>query len=136
MCILQFCEDAFDLRSLESYHEHEQCEELDTGPYDQYSKEYGLNIRSAFTQLKYFDLCNGSLLTDIMHDVLEGVLQYEVKLVLRHCVVSKKYFQLSFLNMHIDNYELGFMEAANRPSIKKETLKSSDHFLKQNGQLF
>ena len=63
MCILQFCEDAFDLRSLESY--LEQCEELDTGPYDQYSKEYGLNIRSAFTQLKYFDLCNGSLLTDI-----------------------------------------------------------------------
>ena len=135
MCILQFCEDTFDLRSLESY--HEQCEELDTGPYDQYSKEYGLNIRSAFTQLRYFDLCNGSLLTDIMHDVLEGVLQYEVKLVLRHCVVSKKYFQLSFLNMHIDNYELGFMEAANRPSpIKKETLKSSDHSLKQNGQLF
>jgi hypothetical protein len=69
-----------------------------------------------------------------MHDVLEGVLQYEVKLVLRHCVVSKKYFQLSFLNMHIDNYELGFMEASNRPSpIKKETLKSSDHSLKQNG---
>ena len=65
-------------------------EMLDTGPYDQYSKEYGLNIRSAFPQLKYFDLCNASLLTDIMHDVLEGVLQYEVKLVLRHCVVSKK----------------------------------------------
>ena len=65
MCILQFCEDAFDLRSLESY--LEQCEKLDTGPYDQYSKEYGLNIRSAFTQLKYFDLCNGSLLTDSMH---------------------------------------------------------------------
>ena len=86
-CILQFCEDTFDLRSLESY--LEQCEELDTGPYDQYSKEYSLNIRSAFT---YFDLCNGSLLTDIMHDVLKGMLQYEVKLVLRHCVVSKKYF--------------------------------------------
>ena len=49
----------------------------------------------------------------VFYDVLEGMLQYETKLVLRHCVVSKEYFQLSFLNMHIDNYQLGFMEAAN-----------------------
>ena len=71
-----------------------------------------------------------------MHDVLEGVLQYEVKLLLCHCIRDEKYFRLSLLNDCIENYELGFMEASNRPTpIKRKTLYSSDHSLKQNGML-
>ena len=68
-----------------------------------------------------------------MHDVLEGVLQYEVKLLLCHCVRDKKYFLLSLLNDCIENYELGFMVFPT--PIKRKTLYSSDHSLKQNGML-
>ncbi len=130
--ILQFCEDDFVLRSEEQY--LQQCEELETGQHDHCSKQYGINIRSAFTQLKYYNFCNGSLLTDVMHDVLEGVLQVEVKLILQYCIHLKRYFRLSFLNDLISNFELGYMESTKRPTpIKKSTLHSSDHSLKQNG---
>ena len=70
-----------------------------------------------------------------MHDVLEGVLQYEMKLLLYHCIRDKKYFRirLSLLNDFIVNYELSFMEVSNRPTpVKKSTLYSSDRSLKQN----
>ena len=90
-CYIQFCEDDFVLRSQEQY--LQQCEDLETSQYDYYSKEYGINIRSVFTQLKYYNFCNGSLLADVMHDILEGVLQVEVKLVLHHCIRLKRYFR-------------------------------------------
>ena len=43
---------------------------------------YGINRDSILNELSYFHVCDGSLLPDIMHDVLEGGLQYEVKLML------------------------------------------------------
>ncbi len=56
--------------------------------------------------MKYFDLCSGALIPDIMHDVLEGVLQYEV---LKH--VESHYVQLSKINQIIESSELGYMVA-------------------------
>ena len=49
-----------------------------------------------------FDPCCGSLIPDVMHDVLEGVLQYETKLLLRYCVLTKKFFTLATLNVEIE----------------------------------
>ena len=40
-----------------------------------------INRRSIFLELKYFDICGGGLIPDIMHDVLEGALVCEVKLI-------------------------------------------------------
>jgi len=37
-------------------------------------------------------VCNGGLLPVIMHDVLEGALQYEVKLMLQWMIESACYF--------------------------------------------
>ena len=39
--------------------------------------------------MEYFHVCNGSLIPDIMHDVLEGALQYEVKLMLQFILIMK-----------------------------------------------
>ena len=47
-------------------------------------------------KLKYFDLCSGALVTDVMHDVLEGVIQHESKLVLYHCIRDKKYIHIDY----------------------------------------
>ena len=46
-----------------------------------YSKESGINRRSALLRLQYLDLCSGMLIPDVMHDVLEGALQHELKLI-------------------------------------------------------
>ena len=42
--------------------------------------------------------CNGSLVPDVMHDILEGALQYEVKLMLQFMVDTERYFTLDELN--------------------------------------
>lgn len=55
------------------------------------SREYGV------TELQYFDICNGGLVPDIMH-VLEGVLQYETKLVLIHMTQTCHYLTIKHLN--------------------------------------
>ena len=58
-------------------------------------KEHGINHRSSLLSLNYFDLCGGVLLPDIMHDILEGALQHELKLLLQHCVCTQHYVQVS-----------------------------------------
>ena len=61
------------------------------------SKEFGINSKSALLDLKFFDFCSGSLLPDVMHDVLEGALQYELKLLLKYCINDKQFFQVQYV---------------------------------------
>lgn len=98
------------------------------------SKEYGVNRDSILNNLTYFNVCNGSLILDIMHDVLEGALQYEVKLMLQFMVSSEGYFTLETLNSHLEHIELGYMESNNRPTtISSKTFNSEGSSLRQNG---
>ena len=77
-------------------------------------------------------MCNGGLLPDIMHDLLEGVLQYEVKLMLRKMIYVEKYFSLDRFNSRLVSIELGYMEIKDTPTpITSATLSSSGHNLKQ-----
>lgn len=100
-----------------------------------YSKEYGINHNSVLNTLSYFHVCNGGLVPDIMHDLLEGALQYEVKLMLRKFILDDGYFTLEHLNDKIENMELGYMESKDRPSsIADITLKSQDSRLTQAGK--
>lgn len=48
-----------------------------------YSLVYGINRRALLSTLSFFDVASGSLVPDIMHDVLEGALPREVKLMLQ-----------------------------------------------------
>ena len=83
--------------------------------------------------LKHFNPCSGALVPDVMHDVFEGVLQREVKLILQHCVDSK-YFRLTYLTQLMEMFEFGYMEVANRPTpIQRKMLNSGDFSLQQNG---
>ena len=47
------------------------------------------------------------LLCDAMHDLFEGVLQYETKLMLIQ-LIEKHYFKLKNLNNHIESLELPY----------------------------
>ena len=106
-----------------------QCVQLENDPDGEYSKEYGINCRSAFLDLDYFDLCSGALVPDVMHDLLEGALQHVLKLLLHYCIEEKRYFTLTKLNRKISGIELGYMED-NRPSL-------IDHWsnIRQNGNV-
>ena len=85
-------------------------------------------------ELTYFHVCDGSLLPDIMHDVLEGALQYEVKLLLKRMVNCDNYFALETLNSRLENLDLGYIDVKNRPTpISAKQLNSDGSSLKQNG---
>ena len=66
-------------------------------------------------ELKYFDICGGGLIPDIMHDILEGALAYEAKLIMQHCI-TKNYLSFTTLSQTFESMELGYMEVGNRPS--------------------
>ncbi len=71
-----------------------------------------------------------------MHDILEGGLQYEAKLMLRQFVCEDKYFTMQQLNYRIENFDFGYVDAKNRPTpITQKTLLNNDNSLKQNGIL-
>lgn len=80
-------------------------------------------------------MCDGALVPDIMHDVLEGALEYEVKLMLVVMIRRENYFSLAEFNSRLENIYLGYMEAKDRPTlISDTTLFSSSNKLKQEGK--
>ena len=71
-----------------------------------------------------------------MHDVLEGVLQYEVKELLKYAIHDQNLFSLADLNEWIVNFDYGYMDAANKPSmISSTTMHSASNSLKQRGKI-
>lgn len=79
-------------------------------------------------------MCDGSLVPDIMHDVLEGALEFEVKLLLNVLIKDEKYFSLAEFNSRLECMDLGYMEAKDRPTlIADTTLSNAGNKLKQEG---
>ncbi len=120
---VQFVETNLTLRTLSEHLSHYDSVEDPTV----YSKEYGVNHRSVLMELQYLDNCSGVLLPDVMHDVFEGGLQYEAKLVLQHTITNEHYLSLRVLSGKIEHMELGYMEASDRPTtIPSHVLSSQD----------
>ena len=113
---MQFRAEMFVVRDLPS-HLH-MCSVLDNddAARDENSKEFGINRQSCLTQLQDCDMCSGMLISDLTHDLYEGVLQHEMKLVLKHCIRQRHYFTLDMFNDSIQYMELGYMEVCNRPT--------------------
>ena len=44
---------------------------------------FGVNRRCLQTSLTYFDVTSGTMILDVMHDFLEGVIPLEFKLMLK-----------------------------------------------------
>ena len=89
-----------------------------------------------FMELKFFDICSGSLIADVMHDLLEGAAQHEAK-ILKYLVLEKQYLLAHSLEHHFEVCELGYMEAADRPtSITVRTLRSKGNATDQKGTNF
>ena len=82
LCILcKFLESQFEIRSGSRH--SDICDllerdDLSTTDRQHYSLVYGVNRRALLSTLHFFDVASGSLVPDIMHDVLEGALPLEV----------------------------------------------------------
>ena len=111
----------------------QQCQQLNGPLHDHVSTTYGLTKDSILNTSKYFHVCDG-LVPDIMHDILEGSLQYEVKELLKHLTLSAKYLTVDELNLRIDKFPYVLSDKNSKPTIiPLKTLSSRDHSLKQKG---
>ena len=95
---------------------------------------YGLQFDSILNSSSYFHVTTG-LPPDIMHDILEGSLQYEVKELLHYLIREKSFFSLAILNQKIERFPYMQTDKDNKPAtILAAGLTFSDHSLKQKGK--
>lgn len=114
-CQHQSEESLTELRKIEEY-------ELDCASTFQDS---GIDAHSSFNQIIGFHVYDNPSV-DYMHDILEGIVQYELALILNYFIVDKKYFTLEVLNDRINNFNYSaFSSSVNKPpSISLTNLKS------------
>ena len=90
------------------------------------AKVYGVKGLSALNRSRFFHVVTG-LLSDIMHDILEGVLPLHMKAMLHRFVIESKYFSLDELNRRLLHFPFGFTDSKNRPSIAKNLNLADRH---------
>jgi hypothetical protein len=55
-----------------------------------------------------------------MHDLLEGVVPYELKLMLASFIFDKRYFTLAVLNARLASFDYGYSDRKNKPTALNE----------------
>ena len=121
------------MRTPEQHAEH--CASLD-GPLRAHNAiTYGVVQKSIFNKCRYFHVVTG-MAPDIMHDILEGVLQVNVMMLLKEFIINRSLFRIQTLNSRITSFCYG-PNAASRPVPLKETAFSSasETCMKQSGKL-
>ena len=104
--LFQFHEKDFVLRTKESY--NSQCNQVITYG-EHFSKTYGINRKSILNESDFYHVVGG-LPPDIMHDILEGVLQYKIKEMLKNYIKVENYLTLEVLNSRIAKYDFGYYD--------------------------
>lgn len=113
---MQVCitEEEFTLRTKEEHTSH--LELLENAP-STFSKEYysrkcGVCTKSKLLEAPYFDVTQ-QLPMDIIHVLVEGVLAYEIKYLLRY-YISEGCFSLTEINNDIRKFPLGYAHCKDR----------------------
>ena len=111
-----------------------QCASLDGPLHDHFASTFGISHDSILNTSRYFHVTEGSI-PDVMHDVLEGVLPYEVKELLKH-LTNEGIISFSELSSAMESFPYTGHDLLNKPTpLALTTLRSSDHKLKQTGML-
>lgn len=107
-------------RTKEIHAEH--CAALQENP--MLGSTFGVKKTCLLNTLHFFHTSD-NYAVDIMHDLLEGVVQYELKLVFQY-LVNQKYLSLESLSQRIQSFNYGYIERKNRPSGLKMDEASKD----------
>lgn len=84
----------------------------------------GINEECVFNEIEDFHILENSAF-DIMHDIYEGVCEYDLSQILLHYIVNLKLFTLQDLNDRIGAFDFGVSELSNRiPFLKREKLNT------------
>ena len=97
----------------------EALSELTPASRKYWSKMWGINNSSPLLHIQNFHLC--SLVHDPMHIFLEGVVPYEISLLLFNFIYVERYFTLKFLNQKIKSFVYTYLDKKDAPeAIGKE----------------
>ena len=99
---------------------------------------FGITRRSVLAKVRYFDITK-CFPHDIMHDLYEGVLLYEVKLLLQHVTGNSggsTFIGLDEINRRIEDYDYDYPDKKNKPiPISRNILRQgSKDSLKESGK--
>ncbi|XP_066933444.1 uncharacterized protein [Clytia hemisphaerica] len=104
------------------------CQIIETLPNgtakDQIQVNYGIIGRSALSFLNDFDVTK-QLPNDIMHDLLEGVVPYEIKLCLE-ALIKDKFFTLEEFNYLLQTFEFSYSDKKSKPEALKSSIFTTD----------
>lgn len=114
-----FSENDMVLRTKEIHSEH--CKMLLSNP--QLSHYYGVKRSSLLNTLEYFNTAD-NFSVDIMHDILEGVAQFEIKLLLEY--IQENHASAREIARRIDTFNYGYIDRRNRPPAVKLSDGSND----------
>lgn len=96
------------LRNKDLHHQH--CQAIESNP--ALPHVYGVKRSCLLDTLQYYDISD-NLSVDIMHDILEGVAQYEMKLVLQY--LKKDFISSHEIIARIHSFNYGHTENKNKP---------------------
>jgi len=77
--------------------------------------ETGIKQQCVLNRLTYFHAVT-NFVQDVMHDIFEGVLAYDVPLICQ-CLITRGFFDISTLNHRIQTFDYGFADKANKPPV-------------------
>lgn len=125
-----FLESDFELRTAETH--QKQVLELTGSEYANKSVEFGINRPSLLDKIPNFSVAE-NLPHDIMHDLFEGVVALEIKLLLTN-LVTAKYFTIATLNDRLKRFDFGYLECSDIPSPldEKTFMKYPDQKIRQS----
>ena len=126
-----FTESNLTVRSRELYRRH--CETLQTSG----TKTHVFGIKSVceLSQLKYYHPAENDT-ADLMHDILEGVAPYEINLLLRDVIVTRKLVNIDEFNTMLKCFNYGALMSASKPSeIPLSRLQSSTNLGQHSHQM-
>ena len=104
-------DDSLQLRDRDQY--SKQLKQVPEGTLT--TRDCGIKGSCMLNSLQYFHAVE-NVTVDIMHDILEGVAPYELKLILSSFVFDKKYFSLELLNARIASFDYGCNDRRNKPT--------------------
>jgi hypothetical protein len=99
-------EDKLAVRTIESYN---------NAVGNIYIQETGIKQKCVLNELKYFHVITNSC-QDVMHDVFEGVLVYDLMLICNGLVHSG-HMTIHLLNHQIQTFTYGYHDAPNKPPV-------------------
>lgn len=123
---------SFPLRNVQEHMLRlENLETLSRDAKTYWSKLWGINYRSCLTSLVHFDICT-AVVQDPMHIFLEGILPYEMKLMLYDFIYASKFFKLQFLNSKLKSFSYTYLESNSVPQVVNKTAFQGCGSLKQS----